>query len=86
MNKRVVKQTVGDLRKAIKDLDDDTEIILAFYFKKEGVHHAYLGEIYTNMKYDGVMKERLFDGSVLELASFHPDFCTYVEKREENEK
>ena len=81
LNKKVVKQTVGDLKEAIKDLDDDTEVVCAFYFKKEGVHHAYLGEIYPNMKYDGVIKEKVFNGSVLELASFHPNYCTYVERK-----
>ena len=80
LNKRVVKQTVGDLKKALRDVDDDTEVILAFYFKDEGVHHAYLGEIYAHLKFDGVIKEKLNDSQVVELASFHPNYCTYVER------
>ena len=81
LNKKVIKQTVGDLKKALKGVDDDKEVVLAFYFKDEGVHHAYLGEILTNMKYDGVIKEKLADSSVVELASFHPNYCTYVERK-----
>lgn len=82
LNKRVVKQTVGDLRKALKGVPDDTEIVLAFYFKEEGVHHAYLGEILTELKYDGVLKEKLYEGVVVELAGYHPKYCTYVERKE----
>lgn len=84
LNKRIIKQTVGDLKKSLKDVDDDKEVILAFYFKDEGVHHAYLGEISVDLKYDGVTKEKLIDSSVVELASFHPDYCQYVERKDDS--
>ena len=32
-NRRVVKKTVGDLKKELKDIPDDREVILAFYLK-----------------------------------------------------
>ena len=83
INKRVIKQNAGDLKEALKDVPDDTEIVLAFYFKDEGVHHAYLCEIYTNLKYDGVLKEKSY-GGIVELAGFHPDYCTYVERKDES--
>ena len=36
-NKRVVKKTVGDLKKELKDIPDDTEVILAFYYISDDV-------------------------------------------------
>lgn len=79
LKKKVTKKTVKDLRKALKGVDNDKEVILAFYYKGE-VHHMYLAEISTNLKYDGVMKEKLDESSVVELAGFDDKYCIYVEK------
>ena len=79
-NKRVVKKTVGDLKKELKDIPDDTEIILAFYLKDKANEECYLCEISTNLKYDGVLKEKLYDSSVVELAGFDHAHCTYMER------
>ena len=79
-NRRVVKKTVGDLKKELKDIPDDTEIILAFYLKDKANVECYLGEISTNLKYDGVLKEKLYDSSVVELAGFDHAHCTYMER------
>ena len=79
-NKRVVKKTVGDLKKELKDIPDDTEVILAFYLKDKPNAVCYLGEISTNMKYDGVLKEKLYDSSIVELSGFHHEYCTYLER------
>lgn len=80
LNQRVKKQTVKDLKKALKKVDDNREVILAFYYKGE-VHHMYLAEISTNLKYDGVIKERLNDSSVVELTGYDDKHCKYVEDK-----
>ena len=82
-NKRVTKLKVGDLKKAIENIDDDTEIILGFYRKDEGVYFGYLAEIYTNMKYDSVIKDKLFETNIVELACFDDEYCTYVERKDD---
>ena len=79
-NKLVVKQTVDDLRKSLKGVDGDKEVILAFHYKGE-VHHVYLAEIMTDLKYDGVIKETLESSSVVELAGFHDEYCNYKDGR-----
>lgn len=76
MNKKVVKQTVKDLKEALNDADDDKEVILAFYYKGE-VHHVYLAEIMTDLKYDGVIKETLENTSVVELSGYTDEFSKY---------
>ena len=82
LNKRVVKQTVKDLKEALKDADDDAEVILCFNLKDEGgVICAYLGEIDTHLKYDGVMKKKLDASEVVELNGFNHKYCTYVERK-----
>lgn len=75
---RVQKKKVKDLRKALRKVDDEKEVVLAFYYKGE-VHHMYLAEISTNMKYDGVIKEKLNESSVVELGGYDHDYCRYVE-------
>ena len=82
-NKRIVKKTVGDLKKELKDIPDDTEIILAFYLKDKTNVECYLGEISTNLKYDGVLKEKLYDSSVVELAGFDHKYCAYIEREDD---
>lgn len=79
--KKVVKKTVGDLKKELKDLDDDLEIILSFYLKENGVESVYLAEVDGHMKYDSVIKEKLNDTTVVELSGFTDKYCKYVEKK-----
>ena len=83
LNKRVVKKTVKDLKKALKDADDDAEVVLAFYLK-DGDRHicCYLGEILTHLKYDGVTGERLANSDVVELGGFDDRYCTYMERKQ----
>ena len=82
LNKRIVKQTVKDLKEKLNDADDDAEVVLAFYLK-DGDRHiwCYLGEVLTHLKYDGVIKERLENSDVVELCGFDDRYCTYVEKK-----
>ena len=79
-NRRVVKQTVGDLKRELKDIPDDTEIVLAFYLKDKPNVECYLGEISTDLRFDGVLQEKLIDSRVVELAGFDHRYSTYVEK------
>lgn len=81
-SKNVVKKTVGDLKKELKDLDDDLEVILSFYLKEDGVRSVYLAEINGHMKYDSVIKEKLNDTSIVELAGYTDKYCKYVEKKD----
>ena len=81
-NKRVQKKTVKDLREALKGLPDDTEIVLGFYMKDDGVHYAYLGDMFTNMKFDSVQQEKLFDGFLVELVGYSDKWSTYIERKE----
>lgn len=82
-NRRVVKKTVGDLKRELKDIPDDTEIVLGFYLKDKPNAVCYLGEISTNLKYDGVLKEKLNDSMVVELAGFDHEYCTYIEREDD---
>jgi len=82
-NKRVTKMNVGDLKNLLKDIDDDVEIVLGFYMKDDGVHFGYLAESF-HVGYDSVLKERLFNSKVLELACYSDDYCTYMERKDEH--
>lgn len=81
--KKVKKLTVKDLKKVLKDADDDAEVILCFNWKdgEDKVVSCYLAEILTNLKYDSVLKERLDSVSVLELAGYNDEFCIYIEDK-----
>jgi len=82
LNKRVVKQTVGDLKKKLEECDDDAEVILCFNLKDEGgVACCYLAEVNTYLKYDGVLGERLDSSHVVELNGYNHKYSTYVERR-----
>ena len=81
-HKRVVKLTVKDLKEKLKDLDDDLEVVLAFYLKDQPNHCVYLADI-LNVKYDGVIKEKLFNSSVVELCGFDDDYATYIEREDD---
>lgn len=82
-NKRYQKLLVGDLKKALKGVPDDVEIVLGFYRKDDPVEFAYLGDIFANMKYDSVIKERLFDAKVVELVGYDHNYSTYVEREDD---
>lgn len=81
-NQRVTKKTVKDLKKALKGVDENREIVLAFYYLGK-VHYVYLADILANMKYDGVNGEKLTESAVVELSGFDDGYCTYVEKKDE---
>lgn len=83
LNKKVVKMSVKDLKKRLKDADDDSEVVLTFYMKDRGLYSVYLAEVLTDLKYDAVIKESLYNSKVCELAGFNHDDCTYVEKHDE---
>lgn len=80
-NKRVIKKTVGDLKKELKNIPDDREIVLAFYLKDKPNAVCYLGEILSNLKYDSVKNEKLYNASIVELVGFDDDYSTYMEKQ-----
>ena len=81
LSKRVVKMKVKDLKKKLKDADDESDVVLTFYMKDEGLYSVYLAEAYTNIGYDAVTKESLYNSKICELAGFNHKDCTYVEKR-----
>ena len=74
---------VKDLKEKIKGVPDDTEIVLGFYMKEDGVHYAYLGDVFNNMTFDSVKQERLFDGFVVELVGYSDKWCTYIERKDD---
>lgn len=78
LNRKVRKLTVKDLKQRIRKMDDDSEVVLTFYMKDEGLYSVYLAEV-LSMKYDGVLKESLSENMVCELAGFNHKYCTYVE-------
>ena len=78
-NKRVTKLTAKDLKDILKGVDDDTEIVLGFYMKEEGVHYGYLADT-SLLKYDSVLKEQSSE-NILELSCFSHQYCSYMEKR-----
>ena len=83
LNKKVIKMTVKDLKKKLKDADDDSEVVLTFYMKDEGLYSVYLAEVYSGIGYDAVTKEKLYNTKICELAGFNHNDCTYVEKRDD---
>lgn len=80
-NKRVTKLTVGDLKKALKGINNDTEVVIGLYRKDEPVEFCYLADVFANMGYDSVIKDRLFDASVVELVGYDHKYATYVQKQ-----
>ena len=82
LNKRVVKLKVRDLKEKLKEADDESDVVLTFYMKDEGLHSVYLAEVYSNIGYDAVVKDHLYEGKICELAGFNHKECTYVEKKE----
>ena len=84
LNKRVVKKTVGDLKKELKDIPDDREVCLSFMMYDEGRESVYLSDIRSHMKYDPVTKNRMFDDMIVELVGFTDEYSTYVERDDES--
>ena len=82
LNQRVVKMKVKDLKKALEDADDESDVVLSFMLYDKGRESVYLAEAYTHMKYDPVLKERVFDDVVVELLGFTDEYSTYVERKE----
>lgn len=82
LNQRVVKMKVKDLKKALMDADDESDVVLSFMMYDKGRESVYLAEAYTHMKYDPVLKERVFDDVVVELLGFTDEHSTYVERKE----
>ena len=84
LNKRVRKLTVRELKNALKDADDDSEVVLGFYMSVgNGVHFGYLADVFKDMKYDSVLKEKLNDSKVVELACYQHEYSTYVERKDD---
>lgn len=81
--KKVKKVTVGELKKALHEVDDDLEVVLGFYRKNEGVWFGYLAEVLSHLKYDSVKKEKLNQSVIVELVCYDDDYCNYVEKNDE---
>ena len=79
-NKRVTKLRVKDLKRALRDVDDDAEVVIGLYLKDEPIRFCYLADIFGNMKFDSVIKERLFNTTLVELVGYDHEYCTYVEK------
>ena len=77
LGKQVKKLTVKDLKNALKDADDESEVVLGFYMKDEGLHYVYLADVFTHMTYDSVLKEKLYDSRVCELSGFNHKDCIY---------
>ena len=82
LNKRVVKLKVKDLREKLKEADDESDVVLTFYMKDEGLYSVYLAEVYSNIGYDAVVKDHLYEGKICELAGFNHKECQYVENKE----
>lgn len=80
-NKKVTKMTVGDLKKSLKPISDDKEVVLGFYMKEKGVHFVYLADVLANMGYDSVIKSK---SSVVELCGFDNDYADYMEREDES--
>ena len=83
LSKKVKKLTVKDLKNALNDADDESEIVLCFNWKdgEEKVFSCYLADVLPHLKYDSVLGERMNDNEVVELAGFNNEYCTYVEKK-----
>ena len=79
LNKKVSKMTVKDLKESLENYDDDSDVILCFNMKDESIHYCYLAEV-LNIKYDGVLKEKMLK-PIVELNGFKHEYCTYKEKQ-----
>ena len=80
-NKRVIKLTVKDLKEKLNELDDESEVVLAFYLKDQPNHFVYLADV-CNVSYDSVLKEKTFNSKIVELMGYDDRYCTYMERKE----
>lgn len=80
-NKRVIKLTVKDLKEKLNELDDESEVVLAFYLKDQPNHFVYLADV-CNISYDSVLKEKTFNSKIVELMGYDDRYCTYMERKE----
>lgn len=81
-NKRVIKLTVKDLKEKLNELDDNSEVVLAFYLKDQPNHFVYLADV-CNVSYDSVLKEKTFNSKIVELMGYDDRYCTYVERKDD---
>ena len=81
-NKKVIKMRVKDLKKMLKGADDESEVVLTFYMKDKGLYSVYLAQVLSNLAYDGVVKEQLYDSKICELSGFNHEYCDYKERDE----
>ena len=79
--KRVIKLTVKDLKEKLNELDDESEVVLAFYLKDQPNHFVYLADV-CNVSYDSVLKEKTFNSKIVELMGYDDRYCTYMERKE----
>lgn len=82
-NIRVSKLNAGQLKKALEDVSDDAEVVIGLYRKDNPVEFCYLADVFANMKYDSVVKEKLFNTSLVELVGYDHKYATYVQKKED---
>jgi len=81
LDKRVKKLKVKDLKKALEEADDESEVVLTFYMKDEGLYSVYLADILTSIGYDAVTKEHLYNSKICELGGFNHKECRYIEEK-----
>lgn len=81
-NMRVTKLNAGQLKKALENVDDDAEVVIGLYRKDNPVEFCYLADVFAEMKYDSVIKEKLFNTSLVELVGYDHEYCTYVERKD----
>ena len=81
-NKRVIKLTVKDLKEKLNELDDNSEVVLAFYLKDQPNHFVYLADV-CNVSYDSVLKEKTVNSKIVELMGYDDRYCTYVERKDD---
>ena len=81
-NKRVIKLTVKDLKERLNELDESSEVVLAFYLKDQPNHFVYLADV-CNVSYDSVLKEKTFNSKIVELMGYDDRYCTYVERKDD---
>jgi recombinational DNA repair protein RecR len=82
--KRVRKMKVKDLKKALEDADDESEVILCFnHGYDDGTTSVYLADVLTHLKYDSVLKEQLYESRVCELNGYNHEKTIYL--RDKNE-
>lgn len=80
INRRVMKLKVKDLKKKLEEADDESDVVLTFYMRGEGLYSVYLSEILTTLPYDSVLKEKQSE-YVCELSGYTHEECSYIEDK-----